>query len=131
VVTREGETPPEEFRDVDVDTHVSHPYVTATAWIGMLLAPAAFLSGMLVNYALSPGPCTDRHLLLIHCVHAVAVIGGIVGTHIAWTTARHAEWGEAPPSILLLTRVGAGIGALFVLAAMLQWAAAFALGGCR
>src|SRR3954469_14170743 len=92
-----------DFEDTDNDVRVRRPLATAALWFGVFAAPAAFMLGLIANYALSSGQCTTRHLLLIHTIHLLTVVTGIAGVAMSYRMQRRREHGARAD------RIGAGV----------------------
>ena len=119
---------------IDSDTSVHQPMSVLALWMGLLLAPLAFILGLVALYPLSAPGCVRRHELVLHGVHAFTVIVGLIGWAIAWSTERITRHGSTAaaigPGVRLLAQVAAGLTPLFVLAMLVQWAAEFVYNGC-
>jgi hypothetical protein len=126
--------PPASHADTDTHTELHRPETVRELWLGVLLAPVAFLSGMIALYALSAPECARRHDLIMHCIHAATVLIGLTGLLIAWSTHRvtaHSKGATAlGPGVRFLSRAAIGSSTLFVLVMLVQWFISFVYAPC-
>jgi hypothetical protein len=127
-------SPAEPHADTDPHTELYRPESVRELWLGLLLAPGAFLAGLIALYALSAPECTRRHDLVMHCVHAATVLVGLTGLLIAWSSHRvtaHSKGATAlGPGVRFLSRAAIGSNALFVLVMLVQWFISFVYAPC-
>jgi hypothetical protein len=115
--------------DTDPETAVDRPEAVLMLWGGVLLAPGAFLTAMVINYALTAPICGHRHDLVIHGVHAVSMLIGLLGLALSWSSHRITRGstgaGALGPGVRFLSRVALGTNFLFLLVMLVQWAPSF------
>lgn len=106
-------------------------------WVGLLLAPGAFLINLEVAYALVPTACSSRTELPVHLVHLACLLLTLYGLLTAWRcwTATGATWPGEDGDPLARSRFMAGIGlmvsAMFLLVIVAQWIPSFVLDPCQ
>jgi hypothetical protein len=121
---------------VDPRTDVPDQRQIRGLWVGLLLAPVAFLINLELAYALVPTACSSRNALPVHLVHAVCLLLTLYGLMTAWRRWRAAgsTWGEAGDP-LARSRFMAGTGllvsAMFLLVIVAQWIPSFVLHPCQ
>jgi hypothetical protein len=122
---------------VDTRTEIPDSRQIRALWVGLLLAPVAFLVNLEVAYALVPTACASRHELPLHLVHFVCLLltlFGLVTARRCWK-ATGATWPGEAGDPLSRSRFMAGMGllgsALFVLVILAQWIPSFMLDPCQ
>jgi len=106
-------------------------------WLGLLLAPAAFLTNLEVAYAVVPHACSAGSRLLVHAVHAVCLLIAVAGVLIAlkrWRLNGETWPGDAGGRVSR-SRFMSGVGlllSLFIsLVILAQWIPSFVLNPCQ
>ena len=123
----------------DTRTEVHEAGRIGALWIGLLLAPTAFLLNLEFAYLVAGWGCKQASMppAALHLVHAVCLLLVCIGGLIAWRQWRAVgpRWpGEAggPEG---RTRFMAGLGlatsAFFALAIVAQWIPSISLHTCR
>src|SRR3954466_4929481 len=69
---------------VDPKTDVPDARHIRALWVGLLLAPIAFLINLEVAYALVPTACSSRNELPVHLTHLGALLLTLYGLFTAW-----------------------------------------------
>ena len=119
----------------DPDTSVHRPEAVVALWFGLLLAPAAYLASLLAVYAIAAEPCSQRHDLLLQAIHGAAVLLGLIGMSLAWSSHRITRKNHGAsalgPGVRFLARVSLGSNALFLLVMLVQWAPSLVYSQCR
>jgi small-conductance mechanosensitive channel len=121
----------------DPRTEVTEAREVRDLWLGLLLAPAAFLTNLEVAYAMVPHACSAGSRLLVHVVHAVCLLMAGGGALIALRMWRlHGEtWpGEAGGRISrsrFLSGVGLLLSLFVVMVILAQWIPSFVLSPCQ
>jgi hypothetical protein len=124
-------------RTVDTRTDIPDARAIRALWIGLLVAPAAFLLNLEVSYALVPTACSSRNHLLTHVVHLVCLLLVVFGGLTAWRCwkATGETWPAGEGGPLARSRFMAGLGwltsALFALVILAQWIPSFILDPCQ
>jgi hypothetical protein len=122
---------------VDPRTDIPDERQIRALWVGLLLAPIAFLINLEVAYALVPAACSSRNELPIHLVHAFCLLLTLYGLVTAWRCwkAAGAIWPGEAGDQLSRSRFMAGTGLLvsgmFVLVIVAQWIPSFVLDPCQ
>jgi hypothetical protein len=122
---------------VDVRTDVPDARQIRALWVGLLLAPVAFLINLEVAYALVPTACSSRNELPVHLVHFACLLLTLYGLLTAWRSwkAAGATWSGEQGDPLARSRFMAGTGmlvsAMFVLVIVAQWIPSFILDPCQ
>jgi hypothetical protein len=122
---------------VDPRTDVPHASQIRGLWIGLLLAPVAFLINLELAYALVPTACSSRNELPVHLVHLTCLILTIVGGLTAWRSwnAVGADWPGETGGPLARSQFMAGTGmllsALFALVIVAMWIPSLVLDPCQ
>jgi hypothetical protein len=122
---------------VDSRTHVPDAKEIRALWVGLLLAPIAFLINLEAAYALVPTACSSRNGLPVHLVHLACLTLTIVGGVTAWGSwrAAGATWPAEEGGRLARSRFMAGIGVLlsglFALVIVAMWIPSFILDPCQ
>lgn len=122
---------------VDPRTDIPDARQIGALWVGLLLAPVAFLINLEVAYALVPTACHSRNQLPVHLVHLVCLLLTIVGGLTAWRSWNTigAAWPGEEGGPLARSRFMAGTGllvsALFALIIVAQWIPSFLLNPCQ
>jgi hypothetical protein len=112
------------------------PHIRAL-WIGLLIAPIAFLINLEVAYALVPTACASRNELPVHLVHLACLLLTLYGLLTAWRCwkAAGATWPRTEGDPLARSRFMAGTGllvsAMFGLVIVAQWIPSFVLDPCQ
>jgi hypothetical protein len=122
---------------VDSTTDIPDAHHIRALWVGLLLAPIAFLINLEVAYALVPTACSSRNDLPVHLVHFACLLLTLWGLATAWRAWKTvgAVWpgGEGDP--LARSRFMAGTGmlvsAMFALVIVAQWIPSFILDPCQ
>ncbi len=65
---------------VDSRTDIPDARQIRALWVGLLLAPIAFLLNLETAYALVPTACSSRHELPVHVVHLACLLLDALGT---------------------------------------------------
>jgi hypothetical protein len=106
-------------------------------WVGLLLAPIAFLINLEVAYALVPTACSSGNELPVHLVHLLCLLLTLYGFLSAWRgwKATGGVWSDEAGGPLARSRFMAGVGllvsAMFVLVIVAQWIPSFVLDPCQ
>jgi hypothetical protein len=122
---------------VDPRTDVPDARQIRALWVGLLLAPVAFLINLEAAYALVPTACSSRTELPVHLVHLACLLLTLYGLLTAWRCwkAAGAIWPGGAGDPLARSRFMAGVGllvsALFVLVIVAQWIPSFILDPCQ
>ena len=122
---------------VDPRTNVPDGQQIRALWVGLLLAPFAFLINLEVAYALVPRACSSRSELPVHLVHLVCMLLTLYGLLTAWRCwkATGATWPGEEGDPLARSRFMAGTGllvsAMFVLVIVAQWIPSLVLDPCQ
>ena len=125
------------LRTVDTRTEIPDARSIRALWIGILVAPVAFLLNLEVGYALVPTACSSGNELLTHLVHlaalALAVFGGVTAWRCWKGTGEIWPGGDGGP--VARSRFMAGLGwltsALYALVILAQWIPSFVLDPCQ
>jgi hypothetical protein len=122
---------------VDPRTDVPDARHIWSLWIGLLLAPTAFLINLEVAYALVPAACSSRNQLPVHLVHLTCLLLAVIGLLTAWRSwnVAGATWPGDRGEPLARSRFMAGLGllssVLFALIIVAQWIPSFVLDPCQ
>jgi hypothetical protein len=122
---------------VDPRTDVPDAPQIRALWVGLLLAPVAFLINLESAYALVPTACSSRTVLPVHLVHLACLLLTLYGLLTAWRCWKAAggTWSGAAGDPLARSRFMAGVGLLvsgmFVLVIVAQWIPSFVLDPCQ
>jgi hypothetical protein len=122
---------------IDPRTDVPDARQIRGLWVGLLLAPAAFLLNLELAYAVVPTACSAHNRLLVHLVHLACLILAVAGLLVAWSSWRSTgeTWPGEQGDRLARSRFMSGLGlllsALFVLVIMAQWIPSFVLNPCQ
>jgi hypothetical protein len=122
---------------VDNRTDVPDASHLRALWVGLLLAPVAFLINLEVAYALVPTACSSRNELPVHMVHLACLVLTLYGLLTAWRCwqATGATWPgeEGDPSARSRFMAGTGllVSAMFVLVVLAQWIPSLMLDPCQ
>jgi hypothetical protein len=106
-------------------------------WVGVLIAPLAFLLHLQVNYALVTQLCQSTHKLSMHLVTLLFLLIAAGGGFIAWRNweASGRKWPGEAGSVLERSRfmavVGLLISMLVILALIAQWIPQFIFDPCQ
>lgn len=121
---------------VDPRTDVPDARQIRGLWIGLLLAPIAFLVNLEVAYALVPAACSSRNELPIHLVHLACLLLTLYALLSAWhswkaagTTSPAEEGGLARSRFMAGT--GLLVSAMFMLVIVAQWIPSLVLDPCQ
>jgi cytochrome c biogenesis factor len=122
---------------IDPRTDIPDGRQILALWIGVLLAPIAFLLNLEAAYAVVPTACSSHHVLLVHLVHLACLLLALAGLFTArrgWKTLG-ATWPGEQGDPLARSRFMAGTGllvsAMFVLVIVAQWIPSFVLDPCQ
>ncbi len=122
---------------VDSRTDVPDARQIRALWVGLLLAPIAFLVNLEVAYALVPTACSSHYELPVHLVHLACLLLTLYGLLTAWRSwkALGATWPSEAGDPLARSRFLAGTGllasAMFVLVILAQWIPSLMLDPCQ
>jgi hypothetical protein len=122
---------------VDLRTDVPDARHIRDLWVGLLLAPVAFLINLEVAYALVPTACSSGNELPVHLVHLACLLLTLCGLVTAWRSWKltGATWPGEQGDPLARSRFMAGVGllvsAMFVLVIVAQWIPSFILDPCQ
>jgi hypothetical protein len=122
---------------VDPRTEIPDSRHIRALWVGLLLAPTAFLINLEVAYALVPTACASRNVLPVHLVHLACLLLTLFGLLTAWRSWKTtgASWPGEQGDPLSRSRFMAGTGmlmsAMFVLVIVAQWIPSFVLNPCQ
>lgn len=106
-------------------------------WVGVLIAPLAFLLHLEINYALVTQLCQSTHKLSMHLVTLLFLLIAAGGGFIAWRNweATGRKWPGEAGSVLERSRfmavVGLLISMLVILALIAQWIPQFIFDPCQ
>ena len=122
---------------LDPRTDVPDAKELRALWLGLLLAPAAFLVNLEIAYAVVPHACSSGSRLLVHLVHAVCVVVAAAGALTAlrmWRLTGQTWPGETGGRLArsrFLAGQGLFLSLLFVLVILAQWIPSFVLTPCQ
>jgi hypothetical protein len=122
---------------VDSRTDVPDARQLRALWVGLLLAPVAFLINLEAAYAVVPTACSARNELPVHLIHLACLLLTLYGLLTAWRSwkATGATWPGEAGDPLARSRFMAGTGllvsAMFVLVIVAQWIPSFVLDPCQ
>jgi hypothetical protein len=122
---------------VDPRTDVPDARQIRDLWLGLLLAPIAFLINLEVAYALVPTACSSRNELPVHLVHFACLLLTLYGLMTAWRSwkATGAIWpageGDPPARSRFMAGTGILVSAMFLLVIVAQWIPSFILDPCQ
>ena len=122
---------------VDPYTEVPDAKEIRALWIGLLLAPAAFLLNLELAYAVVPKACSSASQLPMHLVHLICFALALLGVVTAWRMWRAGGeiWPGGAGGRVARSRFMAGVGLLtsllFALVIVAQWIPSFVLGPCQ
>jgi hypothetical protein len=122
---------------LDSRTNVPDAPLIRGLWVGLLLAPIAFLINLEVSYALVPTACASRNKLPVHLVQLTCLLLTLYGLLTAWRCwkAAGATWPGEAGDPLARSRFMAGTGllvsAMFVLVIVAQWIPIVVLDPCQ
>jgi hypothetical protein len=122
---------------VDSRTDIPDARQIRALWVGLLLAPIAFLLNLETAYALVPTACSSHHELPVHGVHLACLLLALWGLFTARRTwnVLGAIWPSEEGDPLARSRFLAGTGvlmsAMFVLVIFAQWIPTFLLDPCQ
>ena len=122
---------------VDIRTAVPDASHIRALWIGLLLAPVAFLINLEVAYAFVPAACSARNELPIHLTHLACLLLTLFGLLTAWRSWKltGAAWPGEQGDPLARSRFMAGTGLLvsgmFLLVVVAQWIPSLVLDPCQ
>jgi hypothetical protein len=122
---------------VDPRTDVPDARQIRALWVGLLLAPVAFLINLEVAYALVPTACASRNGLPVHLVHLACLLLTLYGLLTAWRSwqAVGGTWPGEEGDPVARSRFMAGSGLLvsgmFVLVIVAQWIPSLVLDPCQ
>jgi hypothetical protein len=122
---------------VDPRTDIPDARQIRGLWVGLVLAPVAFLINLEVAYALVPAACSSRNELLVHLTHFVCLLLALGGLLTAWRSwqAAGATWpgaqGDPPARSRFMAGTGILLSAMFVLVIVAQWIPSFILDPCQ
>jgi hypothetical protein len=107
----------------DPRTEIRDPGRVLSLWVGLLLAPAAWLTGLEVGYLLVRPGCVRGTMLPQHTAHAAVLLIALIGMAVAWRA--HRRSGE------FMATLGVATSALFVLVIIAQWVPTFLIHPCQ
>lgn len=122
---------------VDSRTDVPDARQIRALWVGLLLAPIAFLVNLEAAYALVPTACSSHQEIPVHLVHLACLLLALYGLVTAWRGWKvlGATWPSEEGDSLARSRFLAGTGllvsAMFVLVILAQWIPSFMLDPCQ
>lgn len=122
---------------VDPNSNVPGARHLVALWLGLLLAPVAFLVNLEVAYALVPTACSAGTRLPVHLVHFVSLLIAVSGGLISWrywnAEGRQLPANEAAAAARNRFMSGLGIltSGLFGLVILSQWIPSFLLSPCQ
>jgi hypothetical protein len=122
---------------VDPRTDVPDARQIRALWVGLLLAPTAFLIGLEAAYAFVPTACSSRTELPVHLVHLACLLLTLYGLLTAWRSwkATGATWpgeaGDPPARSRFMAGTGLLMSAMFVLVIVAQWIPSLILDPCQ
>jgi uncharacterized membrane protein YidH (DUF202 family) len=122
---------------VDSRTDIPDARHIRALWVGLLLAPVAFLLNLEVAYALVPTACSSRNELPVHLTHLACLLLTLYGLLTAWRSWKltGATWPGEQGDPLARSRFMAGTGmlvsAMFVLVIVAQWIPSLVLNPCQ
>lgn len=106
-------------------------------WIGVLLAPFAFLLNLEISYALVPWACSTGQLFWPHVASCGSLLLALLGAFTAWRnwqkTGREwqSETGSARARSRFMAILGLLMSGLFSLVILAQWIANFIIDPCQ
>ena len=122
----------------DTRTTVPEAGHLVALWVGVLLAPTAFLLNLELGYLAVPASCTTGGTTqLLHLIHGACLLVTIAGGAIAWRSWRvaGAGWPGDAGGPAARSRFLAGLGlsgsALFALTIAAQWIPTLVLHPCQ
>jgi hypothetical protein len=122
---------------VDSRTDVPDASHIRALWVGVLLAPVAFLLNLEVAYALVPTACSSGNELPVHLTHLACLLLTLYGLVTAWRSWKlvGTTWPGGAGDPLARSRFMAGTGllvsAMFVVVIVAQWIPSFILDPCQ
>ena len=115
-----------------------HEPSLAAQWLGVLLAPAAFIAHLEIGYVLVYRACRYDATEWLHVVGVASVLLAALGTWMAWRVMSGApegpadgEGGDARSRARFFGIVGLGVSGLLTLLLITQWVAAFVIHPCQ
>ena len=122
---------------VDLRTDIPDARAIWALWVGLLLAPIAFLLNLETAYALVPTACSSHRELPVHLVHLGCLLlaaGGLLTAWRSWRTLGATWPGEAGDPLArsrFLAGTGLLVSAMFVLVILAQWIPSLLLDPCQ
>lgn len=122
---------------VDSRTDVPDARHILDLWVGLLLAPIAFLIDLEVAYALVPPACSSRNALPVHLVHLACLLLALYGLSTAWRSWKltGATWpgqqGDPLSRSRFMAAIGLLVSAMFALVIVAIWIPSFILDPCQ
>lgn len=122
---------------IDTRTTVAEGGRIAALWMGLLLAPTAFLVNLELSYLAVPASCVRGTALSLHLVHGACLLVAIAGAVVAWRSWSRAGigWPGEACGPAARSRFLAGLGfagsALFALTIVAQWIPTLTLHPCQ
>jgi hypothetical protein len=106
-------------------------------WLGLLIAPFAFLVNLQISYTLVPFVCATGHVFWLHIAASGSLMLAALGLFISWRNWQKAgrEWKSEAGSITARSRflsvLGLLMSVLFCIAILAQWIADFIIDPCQ
>jgi hypothetical protein len=122
---------------VDPRTDVPDARHIRNLWVGLLLAPIAFLIDLEVAYALVPPACSSRNTTPLHLVHLACFLLTLYGLFTAWRSWKltgptwPGEQGDPLARSRFLAATGLLVSAMFALVIVAMWIPSFLLDPCQ
>jgi hypothetical protein len=122
---------------VDPGTAIPDARHLRALWIGLLLAPIAFLINLELAYALVPTACSSRNEVPVHLVHLACLLLTIYGLMTAWRSWKvtGATWpgeqGDPLSRSRFMALTGMLVSGMFLLVIVAQWIPTFVLDPCQ
>jgi hypothetical protein len=122
---------------VDPGTEIPDARHLLALWIGLLLAPIAFLINLELAYALVPTACSSRNEVPVHLVHLACLLLTIYGLMTAWRSWKvtGATWpgeqGDPLSRSRFMALTGMLVSGMFLLVIVAQWIPTFVLDPCQ
>jgi hypothetical protein len=122
---------------IDTRTTVAEGGRIAALWMGLLLAPTAFLVNLELSYLAVPESCARGTAPPLHLIHGACLLAALAGAVIAWQRwsagagGHPSEAGLSASRSQFLAGLGLAGSALFALTIVAQWIPTLTLHPCE